>query len=339
MKNQFMADTERIPLQYDWPSLNKNLKHLAIFIRKRLRKDWDLVICITGEEGCGKSTLGMLIGAITDKRFNLKDNVAFLPDEKQIVKEYTKLKKYQCYVIDEAIRALYKMSFMTSMTQTLVRMWATERYQNKCTVLILPRFKDLTENFRNHRVKLWIHVISRGIAVVYTRDDDPHTKDPWNFEFAYKYKIRAGKKQPVATMSLEKRLFIESRMKNYLFHFDFPDLPEDFKQVYQNHKISSRDDINKQEEQAEIKKHPKLTTMTNQRNELIFKMINELKVSKKEVMDQFSISRQQLTHILKKEEKNIKEKEFEKQTEEQAIGVDKYLDTALKIEEQKVKTK
>jgi len=334
-----MADTREIPLKYNWISLNKNLKHLAIFIRKRLRKDWDLVICISGEEGCGKSTLGMLLGAITDKRFNLMDNVAFLPDEKQIVKEYTKLKKYQCYVIDEAIRALYKMSFMTTMTQTLVRMWATERYQNKCTILILPRFKDLTENFRNHRVKLWVHVISRGVAVVYVRDDDPHTKDPWNFEFAYKYKLKVGKKQPIATLSLERRLFIESRMKNYLFDFTFPDLPDDFKKVYENLKIQSRSEMNKQEEEAKIKKYPKLTEMTNQRNELIFKMINDLKVSQKEVMEQFDLSRQQVAHILKKEEKNTKKKEFEKQTEEQIIGVDRHLDTALKIEEQKVKSK
>ena len=339
MKNQFVQETERMPLNYDWVSLDKNLKHLAVFIKKRLRQDWDLVICLSGEEGCGKSTLGILLGAIVDKKFNLKDNVAFLPDAKEIVREYTKLKKYQCYVIDEAIRSLYKMTFMTTMTQTLVRMWATERYQNKCTILILPRFKDLTENFRNHRVKLWIHVISRGVAVVYTRDDDPHTKDPWNFDFAYKYKLKTGRKQPIATMSLERRLYIESRMKNYLFHFNFPDLPEDFKKVYQSQKIQSRDEMNKQEEQDKIKKNPKLTDMTSQRNKLIFKMITELKVSRKEIMEQFTLSRQQVTRILKKEEKNVKEKEFEKQTEEQMIGVDRYLDTALKIEEQKAKIK
>ena len=338
MKAQFKNNEAKLKLEYEWTALDKNLRYLIKYIRERLRKDWDLVMSITGEEGCGKSTLGMLLGALIDKRFNLKDNVAFLPDEKEIVREYTKLRKYQCYVIDEAIRALYKMSFMTTMTQTLVRMWATERYQNKCTILIVPRFKDLTENFRNHRIKIWIHVLSRGKAVVYVRDDDPHTKDPWNFDAAFKYKIKAGRKQPIATMSLDRRLYIESKMKNYLFDFNFSDLPDDFKIQYQNLKLESRGELEKQEEsKKEGKKSPKIQELTLQKNKSIYKMIKELGVSQKEVAIQFNLKKQQITRIMKKMEENEKEEALENEIEESAMGIDKFLDTALKIQEQRTK--
>jgi len=336
--NLINEDQNKIKITYTWYDLDKNLRFLISTIRKRLRKDWDLVMAISGEEGCGKSTLGILVGALIDKRFNMVDNLALLPDEKEIVREYTKLKRYQCYVIDEAIRALYKMSFMSRMTQTLVRMWATERFQNKGTILIIPRFKDLTENFRNHRVKLWIHVLARGTAVAYVRDDDPHTFDPWHFKEAQNYKKLASKKKPIASMSVEQRVRIESKMKNYLFTFSFPDLPEDVKKVYQRLKIQSRRDLKTDEEKViEKKTSNALNEARTQRDKLIFKMIRELGVSRKEIQKQFDLKQSQVTRILHKVEKIKAEEQLEEEIKEDEVGVHRLLDTALKIEEMKNK--
>jgi len=109
-------------------SINK----LGKLIRKRLRMDYDLVLAITGEEGSGKSTLALHLGKVIDKRFNMEKSMAFLPDEKEIVSEFGAIKKYGVYIIDEAIQALHKYKWMSQLQQIIVRMYATERWQNKC---------------------------------------------------------------------------------------------------------------------------------------------------------------------------------------------------------------
>ena len=229
-----------MPLTIKRDELDKELIAFSNLIRRRLRQDWDIVIAITGEEGSGKSTLGMLLGGLIDKRFDFEKNVSFLPDSEEITKQFTSLKKYQCYVIDEAIRALYKMNFMSNLQQSLVQMWATERFQNKATIMIIPRFRDLTENFRNHRVKIWIHVLTRGHAVVYVRDDDPHNSDPWLFDYMMKYKQKAFGRRNIAAIDIERRLKTEQKMRNYLFDFTFPDLDPVDKNAYNYHKHESR---------------------------------------------------------------------------------------------------
>ena len=327
-----------IHLAYNWKSLDKNLRYLIHFIKRRLRKDWDIVIAMSGEEGSGKSTCGGLIAALIDKNFNLIDNMALLPDEKQIVSEYMKLKKYQCYVIDEAVRAFYKMSFMSKMTQTLVRMWATERYQNKATILIIPRFTDLVENFRNHRVKLWIHVIARGRALVYIRDDDPHNNDPWSINYARTVKKRYNAKKNLSLLTIEERVSIEKKLPNFLFEFKFPDYTPEFKKAYQKLKVKSRDILTEQKLSTEEKKTPdKIRELKAQKDLLIYKLTEEGTTGRKEISKTFDMTLKQVKNSIERAKKVKEEQLQSKKTEEDITGVHRLLETALEIEKHKNK--
>lgn len=330
---EFTNKIRQIKLVYDWKTLDKNFRYLVYYLRKRLRRDWDIVIALTGEEGSGKSTCAGLVGCLVDKKFNLIDNMALLPDKDQIVKEYFNLKKYQCYVIDEAIRSLYKMTFMTSVTQTLVRMWATERYQNKATILVIPRFTDLVENFRNHRVKLWIHVIARGRALVYIRDDDPHNTDPWNMNYARKIKEKYNKKKNLSLLTIEERINIEKKLPNFLFDFTFPDFSPEFKKAYQSLKVKSRDILTKEKEDK--KEEPKtIQDLKIQRDGLIYSLI-EKGTSQKEISKSFNLSIQKVKNALKRA-KERKEKELAKRKDIENIGgIHKQLESALETEQYK----
>jgi len=328
----------KIRITYDWKDLDKNLRYLIYFIRRRLRKDWDIVIALSGEEGSGKSTLGGLMASLIDKKFNLIDNMALLPDEKQVVKEYCALNKYQCYVIDEAVRAFYKMNFMTTMTQTLVKMWATERYQNKATLLIIPRFTDLVENFRNHRVKLWIHVICRGRALVYIRNDDPHNNDPWSINLARKIKSRYNKRKNLSLLTIDDRVAIERKLPNFLFEFRFPDYPIEFKKAYQKLKEESRIELDKIGETSKDKKESNTTTqLRSQRNEMIYVMYKDKNIPMKEIENTFNLSRTQVKRALDGVQKIRDESAKNKEKYEDITGVHTLLDTALKIQEQQNK--
>jgi ABC-type dipeptide/oligopeptide/nickel transport system ATPase component len=330
-----------MPLTIDKENIDKELLAFCNLIKRRLRQDWDIVLAITGEEGSGKSTLGMLIAGLIDNRFDFEKNVSYLPEAEEVKKQFTSLKRYQCYVIDEAIRALYKMNFMSNLQQTLVQMWATERFQNKATIMIIPRFRDLTENFRNHRVKIWIHVISRGQAVVYIRDDDPHNSDPWLFDYMQKYKQKAFGRRNIATIDIAARLKIERRMRNYLFEFDFPDLDPIDKNTYNYQKHQSRirymeeEKVNKKTSQGKM-----ATQYRDARDLLIWNIVNKYGAGKKtalmeEMCESLNLTKASYKKILKKID-GVKQEEMDREERINSyVGVDRFLDQALQHEKNK----
>jgi len=331
-----------VGLHLNKEDMDKQLVRFANLIKRRLRADWDIVIAISGEEGSGKSICGMIVSWLIDNRWDMEKNVSFLPDEKEIKTEFRRLKQHQCYVIDEAIKSLYKMNFMNSLQQSLVQMWATERYQNKATILILPRFKDLTENFRNHRVKIWINVLARGVACVYSRDEDPHLYDPWHFDESERYKRKKYGHKNVSTIPIDMRLATERKLKNFLFDFRFPDLPPEDKARYQELKLESRRVCLDQERENEKKKEGKITQqLRDGRNWMIRYVVDELagdgkKEETKELLcEKLFLSKQTMGKILKLERKKEMERNEKEETDASYTGVDRFLKSAIEREKAK----
>ena len=211
--------------------------------RQSLANDWDSVIAITGNEGSGKTTCELYIAEGIDPRFDYEKNVLYIPNATELVKRFNSLPPQSVLAIDEAVRTLHKYDWMTSIQQTIIKMYATERYQNKCTIALMPRFRDFTENFRNHRIKIWINVISRGIAVVKLRDPNPYVKDPWHLDesLAKTEKILRNKK--TFQITPEDILKAERTCKNYFFDFEFPKLPADKWELYKKLREESRTHI------------------------------------------------------------------------------------------------
>jgi len=214
--------------------MTDEVKSFVKILKERLRDDWDIVLAITGEEGVGKTTLGILLSQQIDKEFSLKKNVAFIPDEKQIMEGFNELPPLSAYLIDEAVKSLNKWSWFNSLQQAIIKMYAVARYQNKCTILCMPRFRDLTENFRNHRIKIHINVIDRGTAIAYIKDNDKDEDDPWHIDDNIKIKTKWFKNTPIIERTVEKRLEVERKLPNYLFDFNFADLDVATKEEYNN---------------------------------------------------------------------------------------------------------
>jgi hypothetical protein len=170
---------------------------------------------------------------------------------------------------------------------------------HNCTILCIPRFRDLTESFRNHRVKIWIHVVSRGIAIVYIRDDDPHVKDPWHIDDNLKRKEWFFRRYKVIDRKLGQKISMEKRTTNYFLHFDFPDLPDDIKKKYIELKEKSRENISFEEEKIG-KKEQKYLDISKK---LIYDLHKKGK-SLKEIAELTGITKKTIKNFIEEFEKN-----------------------------------
>ena len=232
---------EILPKEF-WSQLDSNIKLLAREIRKDLREENDHVIAITGYPGVGKSNDAAIVAALIDDKYSFEKNVCFIPSSKGITEKYRELPMYSVMHIDEASRGLHKHKWYDKIQQTLTTLYDTEREGHYlCTLLLMPRFQNFTEYFRNFRIKYWIHIPRRGIAIVYRRDEDKDVKDPWHLDENYKKKMKRWKGKRIFERGLGETIRVEQLTENYWFYFKIPKIPEDIWEEYKILKEKSRE--------------------------------------------------------------------------------------------------
>ena len=201
--------------------VEKNLKSFVNALKDRCNDDWDTVIAIAGEERSGKSQLSILLGLLIDPKFDLVKNVAYLPDTGEILEKFKALNAKQYFSIDEAIKVMYKLRFMDKNQSSLNEMYATEAWKNNITALCIPRFTDLSEFARNHRVKIWIQIIDRGFAVAFAKDEkNVFFSDPWHLKENTKIMMLAQRSKKYAAMNNDDAIAAYKKSKNFFFAFN-----------------------------------------------------------------------------------------------------------------------
>jgi hypothetical protein len=215
-------------------NVDEKLKLLAREVRTIVRQDYDLVIAISGLKGTGKSDLAEdKLAPLIDDTFDLDRNVAYLPEYDDIEKKFNNVGRYGVLAIDEAIKAFYKLNFMDGLQIELTKFYNTNRKgNNKVTILCIPSFFDLTKQFRKDQVFVWIHIIHRGIAVVYKRDSDKDVEDPWHVMENIAMKKKFFAKKSIARRDWQDYLRAERLTKNYWFDFQFGDWNPENQKVY-----------------------------------------------------------------------------------------------------------
>lgn len=239
-----------------------SLKDIAEISLDRVERDKDLAICVTGFEGDGKSTLAIGLGLEIDPHFELERNVLFFPSVSELKKKIFNLPRYTPIVADEAINIMYKLNWGLRKQKYLSQLYAVCRNQNKISIFCMPRFTDLLEYFRNHRVKVWIHIIgaidkktNEGTAVVLSRSWNPISTDPWGLKvFNYLLeKQRKGHKKD-SEYDIEDKLALFSQMSSFVDVLNFGWIDNNLWKSYLN--LKSKINVNEEDffEQSTVEK-------------------------------------------------------------------------------------
>ncbi len=264
--------------------------------RRILQHDDDCAIAVTGRERVGKSDFALassiLLYDIRGEKINrvrpwmsfLNNNIGYRVNE--IVEKITALPPKNAFVCDEAIRGMYKTDFITREGKEIVKVFAQIGMKNDLFFFCIPRFWDLIENIRNHRVKFWVHIVDRGYAVVFEREENIFSSDPWfrtENENILSYggrflKRRYFKKRKTVSLLDDPREIIErySTAQNFLTWFKFPHVPNKIWDMYE-----------KMSEARKMEKYTPPDKFTKERKILqaIFENMKKHKYSNQQIRD------------------------------------------------------
>ena len=269
-----------------------------------MRQNLDAVVCLSGEEGSGKSHLGLRMGNLLSKEFSCERNVLAFPTYEKIKEKMVKLPKYTPIILDEAIKTMYKRNFASRSNILLNQMFNLCRKLNLIYLICVPRFSDLDPYFREHRVLLNLVIPSvqdTGVAVVHRRDDNPYNPaERWHLKEAFeKTKARATAGNKVLRfdmLSRAERLNAMENTPNYMMTIQYgfdKELDREYLKFLKDH----ADEFNDDETDGFSSREKVLQTNL----ELAVSELAKRGVSRTELGDLFKLSPNTISKYLKKQ--------------------------------------
>ncbi len=131
--------------------LKKNLDEA----KRVIKKDWDMVMCVDGYEGAGKSVLAQQAALYCDPTFNV-DRCCFTPEE--FIHQINKSKPYQAVVFDEAYGGMSSRAALSEVNRSLMAVLAEIRQKNLFVFIVLPCFFELDKYAAVWRARALLHV-------------------------------------------------------------------------------------------------------------------------------------------------------------------------------------
>lgn len=248
--------------EYSENSRLGQLNRLLANIRRRVRDENDIVMAYSGAEGSGKSTLAIKHGFDLDSKFSVDENVLVNPDVEKLQNKILNGPMHSCYVVDEAIRILYKRDFSSHANKFLVKLFSISRKCKKIISLCIPDFNDLDPYYRKHRVKLWWYVPMRGKAIVFAPSPSPFCREPWHLDQNEKRMMDAMGGKSFSEFGVNEMLTYLRNPKvcpNYVMDFEFGKMPAKVEERYLHNveELRKEMDYKKEKEQDEKEKKNK----------------------------------------------------------------------------------
>lgn len=170
----------------------KDLLHANLdSIRELLEDDWDWLVCLSGDERVGKSTLAVQMGLGIDKDFSLEHCVY---DWNRLRRTALDLPKQSAIFYSEA--RILSRERLSQFNIAMVEALSVIGFRNQFFMFNFPDFWELDPYLKNHRCRTRVDVKSymghRGIAHFYARVKKPFPDRRgrsvwWKFAFIYHF--------------------------------------------------------------------------------------------------------------------------------------------------------
>ena len=159
------------------------LNYLAEWKHAVMKEDFDCPIIMGGEEGTGKSSLGMQIGSVwAGERFSVKKNVRWRAKDLMNAAVDSETKRGDVFILDEGYRSLAGINRGKEEVEELLAFMTEVRKRNLCFILLIPRIYQMVETIIFERAKMWINLelrkkkgrkinTKRGRARVYSKEN------------------------------------------------------------------------------------------------------------------------------------------------------------------------
>jgi len=151
-----------------------NMINYLLCMKEGISAKFDYVLCISGDTGTGKSTLGLHIAEVWQKVIN-KDVDEGLIKQIHVVKidwlkKFRNLEEFDISIFDEGATGLSSKSHMEKFSKSLEILFQVIRKKGFFTVLIIPNFFRLNKFFREDRLRGLFYVDKRGHYKYFTRE-------------------------------------------------------------------------------------------------------------------------------------------------------------------------
>jgi hypothetical protein len=141
------------------------------YVKYRVEHGWDAVIVITGEEGSGKSTLGLRFAFALDKRWD-PHNLCY--DGWDVLEAYERIQaggvRGVPILYDEGVRGIMAGETMDKEQRRVVQALMLVREIGAVLIICAPDIWRVANAVRGRRAALWIHITERGVGLVHERD-------------------------------------------------------------------------------------------------------------------------------------------------------------------------
>ncbi len=284
----------------------KAIKMMGRSMRKHVHNDFDVNALISGKEGIGKTTLGIMLGEECDPAFELDKNIIYRPEK--VIKQIRALEKYQAALIDEAIRILYARTFYNKAQIAVNKYLRICRKENKILIWVIPHIMDLDSGVRNRRIEWWIWVLERdnktgiGKAAMFVNDKNQVWDDSWGLNEAKKiFKAMRGRR---FLMDVDERDRAIRKMPSFVTFLEFEKLADDKFAEYKRLAEEANKDISDVEELGDIENQYR-----NFMRSLVYNLKNKhnFKVDDLLEMGENNISKKTMYNLIKEEEKLLRE--------------------------------
>ena len=137
-------------------NLHNRLKEKLDNIKKIIKRKWDAVFIIDGNERIGKSTLGMTAAwYLSNAKLTLNNFAAGMSDAAEKIE---KLPDHSILFVDEASLVFNSKDAITREGKKLAKILDVVGQKNMIFILVLPSFFDLNKSIATRRSKFLMHV-------------------------------------------------------------------------------------------------------------------------------------------------------------------------------------